>query len=260
MKFSDRRIVPPTSKRYKSAPITEAVIEIRLQPSPTFDLSILQSFADTLKGDFPTCAPMHIVEMGLTVAEQPDQAPAQSFSQTPMGLRLAKLDNSRIVQLRRDGLAYSHLAPYSDWPTFRAEALPLWQRYRAIFPDAKPTRCALRYINRVDIPKIPIEVYDYFALYPKIPEALPEQDTISMTLSVQMPQRDIDCMAVINQIQVAPGKPDHISFVLDIDIFRLGIESWGDADVWTFLDKLRDRKNEIFEACITDQTRDLIDR
>jgi uncharacterized protein (TIGR04255 family) len=203
---------------------------------------------------------MHIVEMGLRVAEQPNQAPTQSFSQTPLGLRLVKSDNSRIVQLRQDGLAYSHLAPYSDWLTFRAEAFPLWQRYRAIFPDAKPTRCALRYINRVDIPKIPVELHDYFALYPKIPETLPQQDTIGMTLSVQMPQRDIDCLAVINQIQVAPGKPDHISFVLDIDIFRLGIESWSDAKVWELLDKLRDRKNEIFEACITDQTRDLIDR
>jgi hypothetical protein len=28
---------------------------------------------------------------------------------------------------------------------------------------------------------------------------------------------------------------------------------------WAFLDKLRDRKNEIFEAC-TDRTRELIDR
>ncbi|MNC96343.1 hypothetical protein D3C83_136960 [compost metagenome] len=67
-------------------------------------------------------------------------------------------------------------------------------------------------------------------------------------------------MAIINQGLTEPVKPGHISIVLDIDVFRLGIESWKDSEVWAFLDKLRGRKNEIFEACITDRTRELIDR
>ena len=81
-----------------------------------------------------------------------------------------------------------------------------------------------------------------------------------MALNVQMPQPDLDCMAVINQALSEPVKAGHISVILDIDIFRLGIESWQDSDVWSFLDKLRDRKNEIFECCITDRTRGLIDQ
>ena len=81
-----------------------------------------------------------------------------------------------------------------------------------------------------------------------------------MAMNLQMPQRDLECVAVINQGLLEPVKPGHISIVLDIDIFRLGIESWQDSEVWTFLDKLRDRKNEILESCITDRTRELIDR
>jgi len=246
------------SKRYKSAPITEAVIEIRLQPPASPDLSTLEGLARSLERDFPKRLPMHLVEVSVTAPE--NQAPSETFSQAQIGFRLTKADDSRVLQLRRDGLAYSHLAPYTEWGHFRAEAEPLWQKYRAVYPDAKPTRCALRYINRIDIPQIPIEIEDYFQTYPMISKKLPQQDTVGVTLEVQMPQRDLDCMAVIRQLLVGPVKPNHISIVLDVDIFRMGIESWSDSEIWAFLDRLRVRKNEIFEACITDRTRELIDQ
>jgi len=248
------------SKRYKSAPITEAVIEIRLQPPAPPDLSTLEGLAKSLEKDFPKQSPMQFVQVSVTAPPSVDQAPSQTLSHAKIGFRLAKADDSRVLQLRRDGLAYSHLAPYTEWAVFRAEAEPLWQKYRAAHLDAKPTRCALRYINQINIPEIPAEIEDYFALYPKISDKLPQQDTVAMTLSLQMPQRDLECMAVINQNQVEAPKPGHLSFVLDVDISRVGIENWSDSEIWAFLDKLRDRKNEIFEACITDRTRELIDQ
>lgn len=201
---------------------------------------------------------MRLVQMG--VANQPDESVSLTSSQGLIGYRLSKADDSRVLQIRRDGLAYSHIAPYTEWDTFRAEAQRVWEQYRTAIPGAKLVRCALRYINRVDIPETKVELYDYFTLYPKIPEQLPQQDVIGLTLSLQMPQPDLECVAVLNQALVEPVKPGYISIILDIDVLRLGIEGWQDSEVWAFLDKLRDRKNEIFEACITDRTRELIDR
>jgi uncharacterized protein (TIGR04255 family) len=247
-----------TFKRYKSAPIVEAVIELRVAPDGV-DRSALESLVELLKTDFPKRTRMQRVQMG--IAAQEGHAVGHSLSQAVIGSRLAKADDSRILQIRQDGLAYSHMAPYTEWDTFRTEALPLWRQYRTARRDAKPTRCALRYINRVDIPGSKIEPQDYFGLYPNVPKSLPQQDVIGMDLTLQMPQADLDCVANITQAMVTePVKPGHISFILDIDVFRLGIESWSDDDVWGFLEKLRARKNEIFEACITDRTRELIDR
>lgn len=246
------------TKQYKSAPITEAVIELRLQPSTPVDKAALRELAESLKADFPKQAPMQFLSMG--IARQPDQTFQQSVSQSIIGVRLAKADDSRVLQIRQEGYAYSHMAPYTDWDTFRTEALPLWKRYRELYPEARLSRCALRYINRIDIPEAQIEIYDYFSLYPKIPEALPQQDVIGMTLNLQMPQKDLECVANVQQAISEPVKPGQISFILDIDIFRLQIESWNDEEAWGFLEKLRERKNEIFEACITDRTRGLIDR
>lgn len=247
-----------TTKKYKSAPITEAVVEIRVQPPATVDQTALQELAESLKADFPKQAPMQFLEMG--IAQQPGPAFQQKFSQSIIGARLSRTDDLRVLQIRHDGFAYSHMAPYTDWATFRAEAQPLWKRYRKVCPEAKLTRCALRYINRIDIPETKIEPYDYFSLYVKVPEALPQQDVIGLTMNLQMPQQDLQCVANIGQALGEPVKPGHLSVILDIDIFRLKIEEWDDEKAWEFLDKLRDRKNEIFEACITDRTRELIDR
>jgi uncharacterized protein (TIGR04255 family) len=254
--------VTGSPKRYKNAPITEAVLEIRVEALKPLDPSMLKNFADSLKGDFPKQAPMQLLQVGIAGPQQLGQVVSQTFSQSHVGMRLAKSDDSRVLQIRQDGFAFSHMAPYTEWAIFRKEAEPLWRQYRAICQDAKLARCALRYINRIDIPILgkSIEIFDYFRLYPKIPDELPQQDVIGMVLNVQMPQHDLECVASINQALIEPVKPNHISFVLDIDIYRLGIQTWQDAAVWQFLDELRRRKNEIFEGCITDRTRELIDQ
>ena len=221
--------------------------------------SAFKNLADSLKPAFPKLAPMQLMQMGIE-ASQEDQAANQSFSQTHIGYRLSKSDDSRVLQIRHDGFAYSHMAPYTDWDTFRAEAYPLWLRYKEACPGALATRCAVRYINRVDIPGKTIEIEDYFKLHPEIPDSLPQPDVVGMTMMLQMPQSDLGCMAVINQSQVPPIQPDHVAVLLDIDVFRLAIETWTDSELWEFLDKLRLRKNEIFEGCITDRMRELIDR
>lgn len=245
-------------KRYKSAPIMEAVIEIRVQPVESFTHERLKEISEPLRKDFPKQTEMHRVEMGLAL--HPDQPADVRTKQTPYGIRLAKENDSRILQIRRDGMAYSHIAPYSEWRSFRAEAYPLWQGYRKIAHEGEITRCGLRYINRVDIPAARIEIEDYFSLYPLIPPKMPNVDIDGMLLNLAMPQPDLGCRATVTQAMTAPAKEGHVSVILDIDLFRENIGKWPDSEVWAYFDKLRDRKNEIFESCITDRTRELIDK
>src|SRR4051812_47823322 len=168
-----------TQKRYKSAPITEAVIELRIQPREPFDHTALSDLAHLFKADFPKTAPLRLVQMGVSLHERSSDARMTS-SQQAIGFRLSKADDSRILQIRRDGFAYSHMAPYSEWAIFRAEATGLWKRYQAAFPEIKLARCGLRYINRVDVPMLRVELEDYFRMYPKIPDEMPQPDVTGM--------------------------------------------------------------------------------
>ena len=243
------------TKTYKSAPITEAVIELRIENPSGFDIHVLENLAEELKPDFPKQVPMQLLQ----IQTQP-QPVGQAISQSVGGYRLAKADDSRVLQIRRDGFAYSHMAPYSKWAIFSQEARSLWGRYREALQSARLFRCALRYINRIDIPARKIEESDYFCLYPKLPDALKYKDVIGMSLNVQIPQYDLECVANVIEGFIEPVMPDHLSFLLDIDIFRTDIGTWEDEMAWQFLEKLRERKNEIFEACITDTARKLFDK
>jgi uncharacterized protein (TIGR04255 family) len=63
----------------------------------------------------------------------------------------------------------------------------------------------------------------------------------------------------VNDIQaiIQPHKPGFVSIVLDIDVFREYQSPANEDETWSTLDRIRDIKNEIFEACITDKTREL---
>jgi uncharacterized protein (TIGR04255 family) len=247
-------------KRYKSAPIMEAVIEVRIMPVESFKDEGLKELGESLRAEFPKQVEMRRVEMGFALGAGPEQQANFSTHNTPFGLRLSKDKDSRVLQVRRDGFAYSHLAPYTDWATFRGEAYPLWERYRRVAAAGALARCGLRYINRIDIPGEKVEIEDYFALYPKIPSAMPNPDIAGMLMNLTMPQPDLECGATVTQALAGPAKKGHVSVILDIDLFRENLVKWSDSDVWSYFDKLRHRKNEMFEGCITDRTRELIDK
>ncbi len=153
------------SRQYRHAPIVEAVIELRV--SPPVVPAKLQDLAQALTSKFPLQAPMQLTQFTAAVgsipgAKLPDgnNVVQPTISQSAVGHRLTNAGKSRVAQLRQDGFAYSHLAPYSKWSPFRAEARELWTRYRALCPGSKLTRCALRYINRIDIPSQKVELED----------------------------------------------------------------------------------------------------
>ncbi len=66
-------------------------------------------------------------------------------------------------------------------------------------------------------------------------------------------------MLVINEAIAPPSNPEIVTVILDLDLFRHQIWESDDEDIWQFLERLRDRKNEVFEASITDKTRGLIE-
>lgn len=50
---------------------------------------------------------------------------------------------------------------------------------------------------------------------------------------------------------------DHLSFTIDIDVASIGAVESRDDKLWELIGTLRKPKNELFEACITTDTRKL---
>lgn len=244
---------------YPRAPIIEAIIELQVRFKEVPSEEQFQACYERVKDTLPTKESMEVLEVGVARLNKPGGAVSLRSGSSRVGLRLRSSSRDRVLQIQQRGFTYSHLPRYTEWETFCAEARPLWSAFIDTCKPETITRVAVRYINRIVIPEVPIELYDYFNLYPNLPKGVP-QDVVGLFLQLHMPQPDLapDALAVINLALDEPPAPNSVSILLDFDVFRQAEYPPETEEVWGFLDRLRDRKNELFEACITEKTRELI--
>lgn len=242
----------PSLKHYSRAPITEALIDLRAELPDGVTLATLSDVHSSIKADYPMRQDFLIVQ-GQMVAGASVGATA---SQTQVGYIFSSSDQKQILQARLDGFTFSRLAPYHRWETFRNEAQRLWSLYQLIAEPKRINRLALRYINRLDLPWPFKDLKDYLRTVPEVSPDLP-QGLSGYFMQLQIPQEDIRATLILNQAFMPPQMPDVISVLLDIELGR-EIELPDPEAVWDVLEQLHTRTDQVFEACITDLTRELI--
>ncbi len=99
---------------------------------------------------------------------------------------------------------------------------------------------------------------DYLLTVPEVSPKLP-QGLSTFFMQLQIPQEDVKSLLVLNQ-QLAPPpttQPMTASVILDIDLFRVHELPQEEDALWKCFEQLHNKKNEVFEGCITDSTREL---
>lgn len=238
---------------YSKAPITEAVIDLKVNLAVDTNVSALEGLTGSLQQDYPERQDLMTIQGQF----QGGQSVSATASQSRIGYLYVSEDKKQILQAKLDGLSFSRLAPYENWESFRDEAKRLWAVYVAAVQPEGIHRLAVRYINRLDLP-LPLEDFkDYLQTVPEISSDLP-QGLSNFFLQLEIPQEDLQGTLVLNEALIPPASSDVISVVLDIDLFCLVDFSCHGDTAWDLLEKLRVRKNEVFESCLTDKTRRLL--
>jgi uncharacterized protein (TIGR04255 family) len=245
-------------RHYEKTPITEAIIDLRVTLSEEITVDKLADIHVYIKDKFPTVEAFY---KGIgAFAYTPGSSMQVDTSERQIGFWFRSEDKLRTFQATLEGFSFNRLAPYDSWEEFSGEAKNLWEVYKQVCRPVRVTRAAVRYINQINIPaNESVELKDYLSIVPEISPKLPEQTLQTYIMQLQIPQRDLNCMLIINEALVQPTIPGVLSVILDLDLFRQQIWDSDDEDIWQFLEKLRHRKNEVFEASITDKTRELID-
>jgi uncharacterized protein (TIGR04255 family) len=117
----------------------------------------------------------------------------------------------------------------------------------------------VRYINRLDLPlesSCPFDFKDYLRTVPEVADGI-DQGLSGYFMQLQIPQSNLSAILLLNEAIIPSSKENVVSVLLDIDLSRVASFSIDD-NFWETLDEFRWRKNEIFEACITDKLRELI--
>lgn len=239
-------------RRYKKPPITEAIIDLRVELPPDFSISGLKEAHEGQEATYPTIQERHAAFGQMQIGPQV----SATASSQHIGYLFRSGDSKQIYQARLDGFTMSRLAPYESWNALRDEARRLWDIYRTVTKPAKVTRLALRYINRIDIPIPHQDFKDYLRTVPEVSPDLP-QGLSGYFMQLTIPLEDIKSLALINETIIEPASQNAVSVVLDIDIFRTADLPTDEEGIWAFFEELRARKNQVFEACITDRAREL---
>ncbi len=119
-------------------------------------------------------------------------------------------------------------------------------------------RVAVRYINRFEFPHPVTNLDTYLTVLPTAPSILSLAPVETFLIQLRSRHEDLDARLVLNEAIVPPRDGNHLSLVLDLDVFQEGRLGPADERIWENLDVLHQRVEDAFEACITDETRKLI--
>ncbi|MBI4267522.1 MAG: TIGR04255 family protein [Chloroflexi bacterium] len=242
-------------RHLKNAPITEAVVELRISPrgpSARTDIKQLASLPGKLAERYPRSMPVRTAKFGFSVqGGQPTVAQPQDLG--VYAYRFESGDGKQIVLFRSDGFSFSRLKPYTEWTKMLSEAQELWKVYKERVNPESVTRIAARYINSINI-QLPIDDFkDYLNAPPLLPKSAPQSISGFLTrVMVHEPSRDLN--ATITQAMERGTEPNTVNIILDVDAYKLGHFVPESKELWTILGQLRNLKNTIFFGSITEKT------
>lgn len=181
------------------------------------------------------------------------QNPATSSQQvSELGFIFWSSERKRAVQARKDGFSFSQLAPYSNWEELRDEAQQAWLAFCEVAQPAKITRVALRYINRLPLPR-PIAFEEYLLTFPRMgPDFL--TSVSGLLMRVVAPAPDDTTVVITEAIDEGRVTAEDIPIILDIDVFKpVELAISDQQECWKMLEGFRDLKNKAFFDSITEK-------
>lgn len=243
-----------TWERFRSAPIAEALIDIQvIFPSP-IDLNRLESFHDAIRGDYPAKQPRVKWQGEIQVGQGTVQ---QAVRHAAEGFMFRALDGRRIVQARQDGYTFNWLKPYETWEVFRDEGRIHWERYRDTFHPEAATRLGLRYINRIELPVPFSDFREFVKTAPDIADGMP-QGLSGFFLRLEIPDSKRGLMAIVTEtVEPLVDEGTRLPLLFDVDVFRVATFEPGSAAIWEMFEQMRDYKNEIFFASVTERAKEM---
>ena len=236
---------------YDSPPITEAVIEIRFsRPHAKTKLkSAIKSFSRIYSNYSPQ--ENYNVEVGVHKS-----GPAINAT-TQITHRFSSSDMTEQLTLKQSNFLFSQLAPYQGWEHFIRRFSRDFKEWVKIIGYKQIIQIGVRYINRLDIPETskPLIPKRFLNIYPTLPRVLGNAKSHAVQAIFSLDE--IESLLNINSAIVNSPLARHISLIVDQDIIRKENPPQNAEGIISFLNEVRVKKNEIFESCVTENSRKL---
>jgi uncharacterized protein (TIGR04255 family) len=237
----------------KCAPVVEALLDITARFPKPVDPAEFTDLHKDIAADYPIVETRQGFQFTLPVAPKPNFAPPPIVPSGILAYVFRAADSSKVVQSRRDGLAFSQLTPYQGWDSAIREAIRLWQAYQIRYQPERVLRLAVRYINRLKLPGPTLDFDDYLVGTPKIPVDLP-QGLSEFSVSYVIPLAAKTAGRVHLAFNAVEMSAADVPVLLDINVTReCDIDPADAAALETSFADLRAFKNRLFFGTLTEK-------
>lgn len=245
-------IVGRVMTSYRRAPITEAVFALQVRDA--LSVRDLERVRDRLKRRFPKVVERHNIDLEI--------GPTPPRVKTDInGFQLSSVEGNDLIILDRSGITTSRLAPYDAWDQFIDRAKRNFEELLQVIDHPVVVRMATRFINRIDIPSTMImkepELARFFNGFIRLPPGLATTG-VSFGWNITVIEAETGLQANIAMGQEPSPLLEHLSYTLDIDVYKTAEISLRFDEMWRQSGILRVAKNNIFEKMITPLVRDLL--
>jgi len=239
---------------YTNAPITEAVIEIRVLASEKVSAHALRASIKSIDPGFTALEPIVKLTGEIAIGPAATQVESSAVSQQLMGFQIENAEKKERICFTTESFSFHRLAPYEKWAKFAGDAQKFWGTYREIAKVSAISRIGVRYINRVNVPADASELGKFFLVQPMVPVAnlgTTEKQFFQIISRID----ELKAQSILNFAVLPPTEAGKTSVIIDIDLSRTPNSTLDDDAIWKTLLALRNKKNEIFESCLTDEAR-----
>lgn len=238
------------TEHFENAPIVEALVGVDLEEMLGDDsLDVLKKLGDSLQPKYPTREDIVMGQVEFALGKQPKQI------DTPFGYFFKTSDGRQVIHARRNGFAFSRLAPYEHWEGFISEAKRTWILYRQAIGPSRLLKWTVRYINKLSW-SAGERMEDYLQVYPHIPSTLP-QDIQGCFMRLLIPIHSPQGLLTQQLVLLPPEQVGKVSFMLDNE-FTFSAIGLSDPALWERIESSREMKNKFFKDSITAKTKEMI--
>jgi uncharacterized protein (TIGR04255 family) len=237
------------TKRYNNPPIIEALCEFQFDTDVSWDLTLIGLIYDKLKEFFPKKQQLPLNLAIAATSETNEQA--GNIPLLPL-VRFLDSDEKKLVQLGQNLLTVNHLKPYDSWEEFSPVIENVFKIY---LETAKPKglrHIAIRYINRIEVPRANISWESLFRLRVLIPQDLPE-NIEAFLIGVNLPYEDAKDTLRIQLGTVNTEATDIIAMLLEITYIFTQPGEIPLPDVLQRVNVAHKHVENAFESCLTDE-------
>lgn len=239
-------------KKYKSSPIIEAVCEFRLSQDSKWDLTVPGLIYEKVRKDFPEKKQKSLMPgIEISTSEKGIDKKIMQFER----IQFLSEDEKRLIQIDDRLLTINCLKPYPSWNEFKPMIEKIYNSMLEVVDAKGFERLGLRYINRIETPRQPINLDDHFEFRPFLGQNLP-QDLADFFLNCIFPFSEGKDLCKVGLKSALPEEENKYSFILDIDYFLAQPNEVTIEDAMLWVEKAHDEVEKIFEGCISDKLRE----